>query len=228
VALAESEALRASEPAPPHASNHYGKPLTVAVADGALMITIGVETLAHATAFADWSNPYDEQKGDYIRTFAIVDPLQFAKDIRAAMLSEREDGSSLLTDFLDKSSKAAIEDGSTGLDDKDHEIKHGEFADAETWSRAAALRGEASPPPAPVDRDDIQAQLDTIGSDFTQSFDARVWAAAFVKHVTLRPTIATDEATMIGWFANAIMRGYDEHARREAERARPAPGGGDA
>lgn len=51
-------------------------------------------------------------------------------------------------------------------------------------------------------------------SDFTQSFDARDWAKAFVEHVTAKPTIATDEGTMISWFANAIMRGWDEHARR--------------
>jgi len=50
--------------------------------------------------------------------------------------------------------------------------------------------------------------------DFIQSFDARVWARAFVEHVAASPTLATDEATMIGWFANALMRGWDEHARR--------------
>jgi hypothetical protein len=50
--------------------------------------------------------------------------------------------------------------------------------------------------------------------DFTQSFDARDWAKAFVEHVTAQPSIATDEGTMISWFANAIMRGFDEHARR--------------
>lgn len=56
--------------------------------------------------------------------------------------------------------------------------------------------------------------------DFTQSFDARVWAKAFVKHVAKNPDIATDEETMVGWFANAIMRGYDENdiQRRARER----------
>lgn len=49
---------------------------------------------------------------------------------------------------------------------------------------------------------------------FTQSFDALVWAKAFVEHVQRNPEIPTDEATMLGWFANALMRGYDEHARR--------------
>jgi hypothetical protein len=43
------------------------------------------------------------------------------------------------------------------------------------------------------------------------SFDARDWAKAFVEHVTANPGIPTDEATMTTWFANALMRGYDEH-----------------
>ena len=50
---------------------------------------------------------------------------------------------------------------------------------------------------------------------FTQSFDAVDWARAFVAHVTANPAIATDEGTMIGWFANALMRGWDERARRD-------------
>lgn len=49
---------------------------------------------------------------------------------------------------------------------------------------------------------------------FSQSFDAQDWARAFVERVRENPSIATDEATMLGWFANALMRGYDEHARR--------------
>lgn len=46
--------------------------------------------------------------------------------------------------------------------------------------------------------------------DFYRSFDARVWARAFVAHVQRNQSIATDEETMTTWFANAIMRGYDE------------------
>jgi hypothetical protein len=45
---------------------------------------------------------------------------------------------------------------------------------------------------------------------FSESFDARDWAKAFVEIVKAHPAIATDEGTMIGWFANALMRGYDE------------------
>lgn len=51
----------------------------------------------------------------------------------------------------------------------------------------------------------------------TSSFDAADWARDFVAMVKWKPTIATDEGTMIGWFANALMRGFDEHARRSAD-----------
>lgn len=51
------------------------------------------------------------------------------------------------------------------------------------------------------------------------SFDARDWAEAFCKTATTlgykdadgKPI---DEGWMISWFANALMRGFDEHASR--------------
>lgn len=47
------------------------------------------------------------------------------------------------------------------------------------------------------------------------SFDARDWAAEFVRLFgDKRDQI--DEALMLGWFANALMRGFDEHAHRNA------------
>lgn len=39
--------------------------------------------------------------------------------------------------------------------------------------------------------------------------DAKVWAEEFVKLCQINPSVAIDEGTMIGWFANAIMAGYD-------------------
>ena len=50
--------------------------------------------------------------------------------------------------------------------------------------------------------------------NFQQSFDAQVWAKAFVAIVKKNPAVAVDEGTMIGWFANALMRGWDERERR--------------
>lgn len=54
-------------------------------------------------------------------------------------------------------------------------------------------------------------------SELLKSFDARVWAKDFVEHVKKNPAIPTDEETMVGWFASALMRGYDEHRWRGDE-----------
>ena len=40
--------------------------------------------------------------------------------------------------------------------------------------------------------------------------DATIWADEFVKIVKEKPKIAIDKGTMIGWFANAIMTGYEK------------------
>lgn len=41
------------------------------------------------------------------------------------------------------------------------------------------------------------------------TMDAQVWAKLWLETVADKPEIATDEGAMIGWFANAIMAGYD-------------------
>ena len=45
--------------------------------------------------------------------------------------------------------------------------------------------------------------------NFAQSFDAQIWAREFVERAKADPKFVTDEGNMIGWFANAIMRGHD-------------------
>jgi len=45
------------------------------------------------------------------------------------------------------------------------------------------------------------------------SFDARDWAKAFCD-ARARHGWEADEEIMTTWFANALMRGYDEHASR--------------
>lgn len=47
-------------------------------------------------------------------------------------------------------------------------------------------------------------------------FNAVIWAEEFVKKVKVNPKIATDSNTMLTWFANAIMAGYDK-AKEEAK-----------
>ena len=44
------------------------------------------------------------------------------------------------------------------------------------------------------------------------SFDARDWAKAFVEIAAKNGHPDIDEAWMVTWFANALMRGYDQHA----------------
>lgn len=58
----------------------------------------------------------------------------------------------------------------------------------------------------------LSADLPQCGEhEALKSFDAQVWAREFIKVVSQKPEIATDEGTMIAWFSNALMRGYDEH-----------------
>lgn len=49
------------------------------------------------------------------------------------------------------------------------------------------------------------------------SFDAMDWAVAFNERF---PQVPVDDA--VGWFANALMRGYDEHAFRSNDPSRSA------
>lgn len=120
--------------------NHWGRPLEVKMQDGQLCIAIGVQTLAHAVTYADWANPWrdiegHEAGGDYRRDFIIVDAPQFADDVMHVMLAEREDGSTPLSDFIDKMALAAVEDGSTGTDDAPEcGIPHGQADPRETWA----------------------------------------------------------------------------------------------
>lgn len=106
------------------------------------MIEIGVDTLAGAVRYAEWANPYDEHAQDYVRTFAIVDPAQFAKDVARAMQAEDEDGSSSLTRFLDKACEDALDDGSEACE-YDQRIPYNTFAAIETW--AAGQQDEKEP-----------------------------------------------------------------------------------
>lgn len=44
--------------------------------------------------------------------------------------------------------------------------------------------------------------------------DGLAWAKEFCKRAAASPAIATDLETMRGWFANAVMAGFDEAQRR--------------
>lgn len=65
----------------------------------------------------------------------------------------------------------------------------------------------------------METNKSLIGSDgleWPATFDGHVWAREFIYHVQNKPSIATDEDTLIGWFANAIMVGYDRGRHDEA------------
>lgn len=51
-------------------------------------------------------------------------------------------------------------------------------------------------------------------NDLVGNADALDWAKAFVNIIKENPSIASDEEAMLGWFANAIMAGYDQSSKR--------------
>lgn len=113
---------------------HYGKSLEAHVEKDALVIRIGVQTLAHAVSYSDWANPWRDDAQEYMRTFAITNAREFAGEVIHMMLKEREDGSTPLSDFLDKMTEAAVDDGSMAVE-YDQQIKHGETSPLETWAQ---------------------------------------------------------------------------------------------
>jgi hypothetical protein len=81
-----------------------------------------------------------------------------------------------------------------------------------------------TPPPSPVpvipteeQRLAANAITDENGKRWDRTMDAVLWAKAFC---ILYPN--NDEANMLGWFANAIMSGWDHHAWLPAH-ALPVP-----
>jgi len=45
--------------------------------------------------------------------------------------------------------------------------------------------------------------------DLTSTDNAHIWADEWLKAIKKNPTIPYSRDTMIGWFANSIMVGYD-------------------
>lgn len=52
------------------------------------------------------------------------------------------------------------------------------------------------------------------------TIDAAIWADEWAKTIAAHPEIPTDKDTMIGWFANAIMAGYDTASFRSGKAQR--------
>lgn len=103
------------------------KPLSTKVTrDGVLTIEIGIETLAFASLRSDFAYQCADPKftgngKDPREVFKVTNPRGFAVEVVAELLEEAEDGSSLLTNIVDKACQKAIEAGSKFWIEKDGE-----------------------------------------------------------------------------------------------------------
>jgi hypothetical protein len=93
------------------------QPLSVWVETDQLVIRIGKRVLAVAAERSDFYNPFDPVQNDYVQRYRVVDIHEFAKDVRIELQREEEDGSTMLTDLLDKVFLRVLERGSEAVDD---------------------------------------------------------------------------------------------------------------
>ena len=93
-------------------------PLTTEVKDGKLIISIGIERLAFCFENSNDNTPFDPVTKDFPKQYEVVDQVEFANDVRGLLTAELgEDGSSLLSNLLDKACLDAIYEGSLGVRD---------------------------------------------------------------------------------------------------------------
>ena len=98
------------------------QPLKCSVEDGEIVIRIGIETMKEAAQY-EGRDPFwvdEDNAGHYFQRYKVVDPLEFAKDIVRQLQDEAEDGSSMLTNLLDKACDKAIDDGSLGVSEDEY------------------------------------------------------------------------------------------------------------
>jgi hypothetical protein len=55
----------------------------------------------------------------------------------------------------------------------------------------------------------LELALRVKAQSWPHTVDAKIWTEKWMETIAENPNIPTDEGTMIGWFANAIMAGYD-------------------
>lgn len=91
------------------------KPLTITIEQEQLVIRIGISTLAFAFDHSEENNPWNDEKNDFVRSFKVTNKKEFANDVLITLREEKEDGSTLLTDLLDKACNTAVENGSRGV-----------------------------------------------------------------------------------------------------------------
>jgi hypothetical protein len=91
--------------------------LEVKIQDDEIVIRVGIDTVKWALEHHEESQPFNEEIDDYEQKWIVSDPVEFAEDVVRAMDDEAEDGSTPLSDFLDKMCMDALEDGSIGTDE---------------------------------------------------------------------------------------------------------------
>ena len=86
---------------------------------------------------------------------------------------------------------------------------------AVAWLESAFSAGAGSVPPVGRAQDPGERGAGALPSGSPvcplDLFDARVWAKEFMRrNAHGMPQVIVNEETMVGWFANSLMRGYDE------------------
>lgn len=105
------------------------------IREGRITIVIPKKVLRFATE----QHPefWDGETGEDQPNVKIDDLDSFTKEVERAINDEREDGSTLLTDMLDKAIKSAVEDGCEGID-HDYRPKHDENCSCDRCSQEAS------------------------------------------------------------------------------------------
>jgi hypothetical protein len=118
--------------------NRRAEPLKVLVKDGALTVSVGVEALAWGFERCQECQPYDEETGRFKQILLVTDPDGFAKEVRHEFENESEDGTTPLSDFLDRMCMSAVEAGSIYIEETGTEIEDKSFDErAKDWATAA-------------------------------------------------------------------------------------------
>lgn len=75
-----------------------------------IVIRVPIEAIPHAASVA-----FDEQYGEGEHDISVVDAPVFAKELLRELVAEKEDGTTLVDEMLDKACVRAAENGAFGL-----------------------------------------------------------------------------------------------------------------
>ena len=93
------------------------QPLSVSIKDKQLVVRIGIDVLKTAFEHATFNNPWDDCLLDYRKLGHVSDAQKFAEEFRNALRHEEEDGSTFLTEALDRAMEYAFKQGAEGIED---------------------------------------------------------------------------------------------------------------